>query len=610
MAGRDSLTVLPTGGGKSLCYQLPATLLPGTAIVVSPLISLMADQVNALQLLGVPAAYINSSQSGEEVRSTKAQFFRGELKLLYVSPERLLLDHFKEELRQVEISFFAIDEAHCISQWGHDFRPEYKQLSSLRGLFPGVAIHAFTATAPPRLQQEILSELKLVDPAHFVGSYYRPNLKYKTIRRARVNQQIQKIVAEFDRGDCGIIYCLTRRETEKIAEFLQQEGHRALAYHAGMSAQTRRTNHDRFSQEKVNIIVATVAFGMGIDQSNVRYVLHCGMPRSLSHYQQESGRAGRDGLDSQCVLIYGPKDILFWKRIIEEEDVLTNERMAQLQDMIDYASNIRCRHRTLVEHFGQAFEEEKCSNCDVCQGEVESIAEARTFSRMILSTVLKVRQAFGGAYIAQILTGSKDQKILRNGHDRLSVYNLLAKYSQYQVHDWVNQLESQGYLVRSGGQYPVFGLARSGYWLLRPDKYGKTESDLTVFLIETRKGEKKKSRAARKLETAGRLRYGPFPKIAPETHGIGHQIGRTRFPRLRRQQPPGYGPHQTHHGKGLPRCLRRGDTQAAKVRQTHAGGDPRLPGRRRTPCLLITCSQNRRSGLGENRIQLPIFLQP
>ncbi|MDJ0835499.1 MAG: DNA helicase RecQ [Acidobacteriota bacterium] len=495
--GRDTLTVLPTGGGKSLCYQLPAGLMEGTAVVVSPLISLMADQVHALQLLGIPAAFLNSSQNFDQVRATKNAFFRGELKMLYVSPERLLQDHFKEEIGQVRLSFFAIDEAHCISQWGHDFRPEYKQLKVLRQQFPGVGVHAFTATAPPRVQQEIVGELCLNQPKVYVGSYFRPNLKYRVYRRDNVRNQLIQFLGEFDRGDSGIIYCLTRKETEKIAEFLSKKGHRALPYHAGMDSETRKYNQERFQREETPIIVATVAFGMGIDQSNVRFVIHVGMPKSLSHYQQESGRAGRDGLTSQCILVYGAQDMQFWKRIIEEEQTLAGERMNQLRDMIAYASNLKCRHRTLVEYFGQQFEH-KCNHCDICLGEIETIPEARTFSRMILSAVLKLRQNFGAAYVSQVLTGSREQKILRNRHDQLSVHNLLGKYNQHQVHDWVNQLESQGYLVRSSGNYPVIGVSRQGYWLLRPDKYGKTEDDVPVILTETRKktaGEQRRERA-------------------------------------------------------------------------------------------------------------------
>ncbi|CAM2066782.1 DNA helicase RecQ [Sulfidibacter corallicola] len=491
-AGTDTLTVLPTGGGKSLCYQIPAAVMQGTAIIISPLISLMEDQVKSLQLLGVPAAFLNSSLNGDQVRRIKSDFFNSRLKLLYVSPERLLLDHFLEELKQVHISFFAVDEAHCISQWGHDFRPEYTKLRTLRETFPDVGIHGFTATAPPEVQREIMGQLALRDAQLFVGSYHRPNLFYRAVRRNKFNKQLLDILKQFHRGDMGIVYCLTRRETESIAAVLREQGYKALPYHAGLSQEQRKRNQDLFSQEQVQIIVATVAFGMGIDQSNVRFVIHNGMPRTLSHYQQEAGRAGRDGLPAHCILVFSAKDIQFWKRMIEEEGVLVGPRTAQLQDIINYATQLKCRHRVLIEYFGQAFEKANCGSCDICLGEVESIGEARTYSRMILSAVLKLRQTFGGAYISQVLTGSKDQKVMRNGHDQLSVHGLLKDFSQHQVHDWINQLESQGYLARSTGEYPVIKVAGPGFWLLRPEKYEKSEKDVPVFLIETRRQAKAK----------------------------------------------------------------------------------------------------------------------
>lgn len=489
---RDSLTVLPTGGGKSLCYQLPAAILPGTAIIISPLIALMEDQVNALRLLGIPAAFLNSSLRVDELRKTKAQMFRNEHKLLYISPERLLLEHFLEELKQIQISFFAIDEAHCISQWGHDFRPEYRQLSKLRETFTDIGIHGFTATAPPKIQEEIQTELRLKDPKLMVGSYHRPNLCYRVLRRNQITKQILAQLKKFSKSDNGIVYCLTRKETERVADVLAREGYKALPYHAGLDAEVRKQNQDLFAQEKVHIIAATVAFGMGIDQSNVRFVIHAGMPRTLSHYQQEAGRAGRDGLPSQCVLIYGANDIQFWKRIIEEEPSLREIRLAQLQEMIRYASEIKCRHKMLIEHFGQDFEPPNCGNCDICLGEIESIQKARTFGKMILSAVLKLRQGFGGAYVAQILTKSQDKKILRNRHNHLSVYGLLSDYNQHQVQDWVSQLESQGFLQRARGEYPTLSVTSQGYWLLRPEKYGKTEADVPIVLVETHRKETKR----------------------------------------------------------------------------------------------------------------------
>ena len=525
--GRDSLTVLPTGGGKSLCYQLPASIGQGTGIVVSPLISLMADQVNALNLLGVPAAFLNSSLSVNEVRQTKSRFFQGALRLLYVSPERLLMEHFLEEITRAPLSFFAIDEAHCISQWGHDFRPEYQQLFTLRQKFPNLGIHAFTATAPPRVQDEIVKALGLRDPLVLVGSYFRPNLIYRVLRRNSMRKQILDLLKKTNRGDSGIIYCLTRKETEQTASMLNDQGFKALPYHAGLSAETRDRHQTLFSQEQVPIIVATVAFGMGIDQSNVRFVIHTGMPRTVSHYQQESGRAGRDGLPSLCVLIYGARDIQFWKRIIENEGVMIEARTTQLRDMIGYASKIKCRHQTLVEYFGQRFEKKNCGNCDICLGEVESISDARRISRIILSAVLKVRQTFGGAYIGQVLTGSREKKIIRNGHDRLSVHGLLKEYNPHQVHDWVDQLESQGYLLRSGGPFPVIGVTQMGYWLLRPEKFGKKDEELSVVLIETR--QKTPASAARRRQPAIPHDADLFSILRAERMAIAKRLGVPAF---------------------------------------------------------------------------------
>lgn len=494
--GRDSLTVLPTGGGKSLCYQLPASLMSGTAVIISPLISLMEDQVQSLRVLGIPAAYLNSSQDADKAYQTKAQLLNNDLKMVFVSPERLMQSHFLQTLERVSISFFAIDEAHCISQWGHDFRPEYQQLHTLKSRFPNTAIHAFTATAPPRVQQEMIESLQLKQPHVQIGNYFRSNLFYKSMRRQSAKQQVLRLLGNIGKGEASIVYCLTRKETETMAKHINANGYRALAYHAGMDSETRARNQEAFAQEKVQIMVATVAFGMGIDQSNVRLVVHLGMPRSLSHYQQESGRAGRDGLPSQCILLHSSQDILFWKRIIDDEGNIPAVKNQQLQDMIQYATLPKCRHSVLVSHFGQSFEKNSCEACDVCTGQIESIQNAREVARMILSAVYKTRQTFGAAYIAQVLTGSHDKKILQNGHDTLSVFNLLGTHNQHQVHDWVQQLESQEFLARTGSNFPVLQITKKGYCLLAPAKFNLSEEEIPIFLVETRKQASQKLRAA------------------------------------------------------------------------------------------------------------------
>jgi len=491
--GRDSLTILPTGGGKSIIFQLPITVMEGMAVVISPLIALMQDQVRALQLLGIPTACFTSLQSEQEIRRDKARMFRGELKLVYISPERLLMEHVIEELAGLNICYFAIDEAHCISQWGHDFRPEYTRLGELRRYFPNTPCHAFTATAPPRIQGEICQQLRFTDPSVHQGSYFRSNLFYRVKMRGSIKPQLLKEIRQFQDEDLGIVYCLTRKETETMSAFLNQEGISALPYHAGLAAEVRRKNQDAFAKESIRVMVATVAFGMGIDQSNIRFVIHLGMPKSLSHYQQESGRAGRDGLRSHCTLFYGARDMAFWKRILAEEG---NQEVQSyhLDCMIQYASRFECRHRQLLAHFGQELEPEKCGMCDVCTGEIESLTNSKELASKILSTVFRVRQSFGAHYVAQVLTGSREQKLLDNGHDRLSVYGMMKSESQSQVLDWVNQLVSQKYLVRQDLRFPVLRLTRKGFGLLNPKKAGMDQAELDVFLVKTQKPKKAKKR--------------------------------------------------------------------------------------------------------------------
>jgi len=466
IGGRDSLVVLPTGGGKSLCYQVPAIVREGMAVIVSPLISLMKDQVDALTTNGVAAALVNSTQSDEQKRVTAQRIRSGEIRMLYLAPERLLTSRTMDFLTTVPISFFAIDEAHCVSNWGHDFRPEYRGLRVLKQRFPEASVHAFTATASERVRDDIVDQLGLQSPNVLVGNFDRPNLRYRMLQSNGKLQQIQTAI-EQHRGESGIVYCITRKEVEQTAAALESIGITALPYHAGLDDVTRQANQEAFIQEKVDVIVATVAFGMGIDKSNVRFVIHAGMPKSIEHYQQESGRAGRDGLTADCVLIYSGGDVMTWKRILENGDRSNFEdAMRSVNAMSDLCSGVRCRHAAIVSYFGQEYDVDNCNACDVCLGELETVDDPVTLSQKILSCVVRLQQRFGVAYTVKVLTGAKDVKILDSGHDRLSTYNLLGDESTAAVKMWIEQLVSQDFLRRVG-EYGTLSLTPSGRDLMK-----------------------------------------------------------------------------------------------------------------------------------------------
>lgn len=464
---RDSLTVLPTGGGKSLCFQVPAISLDAMAVVVSPLISLMKDQVDALRACGVAAAYVNSTQTDDEKREVADSIRSGELKLLYLAPERLLNPKTLGFLRRQPISFFAIDEAHCISNWGHDFRPEYRGLSSLKEWFPQSSVHAYTATASGPVRDDIATQLGLADPEIIVGNFDRPNLTYRMVRADGRLQQVMEVVGRH-KGESGVIYCISRKEVEKTASSLVQSGISALPYHAGLDDETRKANQDAFIKDECDVIVATVAFGMGIDKSNVRYVVHAGMPKSIEHYQQESGRAGRDGLESECVLFYSGGDVVTWKRIISGEPSSYPSALASLEAMFDVCAGTVCRHRVLVEHFGQSYATDNCGGCDVCLDEIDLVEDPITLSQKILSCVIRLRERFGVSHTAKVLCGSGEQRIRELGHDKLSTFALLADDGLPAVRMWIDQLIQQGYLCRSG-EYQTLGLTETGRRLLRRD---------------------------------------------------------------------------------------------------------------------------------------------
>jgi ATP-dependent DNA helicase RecQ len=469
VAGRDSLLVLPTGGGKSLCFQVPALVRQGLALVVSPLIALMKDQVDTLVASGVPAACFNSAMSADQKASVRAGLAEGRYRLLYVAPERLVGEIGEQAIWRrsaAPVSFVAVDEAHCISQWGHDFRPEYRQLASLRQAIPSASLHAFTATATARVRRDIVSQLGLREAVELVGSFDRPNLIYRVLPRTQLRRQVLDVLGRH-RGQAGIIYALSRRDVDDTAAWLQGEGYRAAPYHAGLSDEDRHQNQDAFLTEQIDIVVATVAFGMGIDRSDVRFVIHAGAPQSLEHYQQESGRAGRDGLEAECVLITSSADFLKWRVLLERNGELSPERRALMRDIERYAAAVACRHRYLVGYFGEAYARDGCEACDYCLGELEAVADPVTLARKILSSVARVGQRFGVGHVTAVLRGQETEPVVARGHAQLSTFGLLRDASVDEVRGYIDQLIAHGLLHQTDDQYPVLQLTPEGVTVMK-----------------------------------------------------------------------------------------------------------------------------------------------
>jgi ATP-dependent DNA helicase RecQ len=487
--GRDSLVVMPTGGGKSLCYQAPAVLRGGTTVVVSPLIALMKDQVDGLRACGVPAVQIDSSQSPAERFAYQQDLRDGAVRLVFVSPERLVLTDFTNLLRDLDVRTFAIDEAHCISHWGHDFRPEYRQMGRLRELFPEASIHGFTATATERVRRDIIAQLALREPEVLVGNFDRPNLTYRVLPRQNELKQVLEVIERHpDEG--GIIYCISRREVDELSAALRKHGVKAVAYHAGLPPEERRQAQEAFIDEQCNVVVATVAFGMGIDRSNIRFVLHARMPKSVEHYQQETGRAGRDGLESECVLLYSGGDTFQWRSITEKSakeagadpDFLAGA-LQHLDHMDRYARGAVCRHRALVEYFGQTYEPGSCqSACDVCLGDTEPVPDALVVAQKILSCVARVREGFGIGHVTSVLRGENTENVRKRGHDKLSTYGLLREQSKPAIRDFIYQLIGQGVLLQVGDEYPLLKLNDGSWEVMRGER--------TVRLVQLARREK------------------------------------------------------------------------------------------------------------------------
>ena len=493
--GKDHcLVLMPTGGGKSLCYQLPALCLDGLTLVVSPLIALMKDQVDALRANGIPAAFVNSSLPSSEIGSIHTAALMGRIKILYIAPERLTVPGFVSFLDSVSVSLIAIDEAHCISEWGHDFRPDYRNLKALRARFPDVPCIALTATATERVREDIVTQLEIPDGKTFLSSFNRKNLTYTVLPKRDQFDALIGLLTKH-KGESAIVYCFSRKATEDLVADLKEEGYNALPYHAGLDSATRRTNQERFIRDETPIIVATIAFGMGIDKPDVRLIVHYDMPKSVEGYYQETGRAGRDGLPSDCVLFYSSGDRSkqeYWISQMEDEEEQGRARR-KLDGMVDYSELTRCRRAYLLLYFGEELEDGKCGGCDVCLADMEEF-DATIITQKMLSAVIRTEERFGVSYVADVLRGSRAKRVIETGHDKLSVYGIARDFSKDEITSISRQLVDEGLLAKEKGEYPTLSVTASGREFL--------QSRATLRLTQ-----KKESRAERKRSVDSSLDY-------------------------------------------------------------------------------------------------------
>ncbi len=532
IAGGDALVLMPTGGGKSLCYQIPALIRPGTAIVVSPLIALMQDQVEALKQVGVAAAYLNSTLDGEAASQVEQQLLAGELDLLYVAPERLLTPRFMSLLDRSKIALFAIDEAHCVSQWGHDFRPEYRQLVVLHERWPDVPRIALTATADPPTQREIAERLQLDQAERFVSSFDRPNIRYRVVQRENAKRQLLDFLRDHA-DEAGIIYAMSRRKVEETAEFLRENGIAALPYHAGMEAEIRAANQRRFLREDGIVMVATIAFGMGIDKPDVRFVAHVDLPKSIEGYYQETGRAGRDGEPSEAWMSYGLGDVVQLRKMIEQGEAdETRKRLEhrKLDALIGYAETMQCRRQVLLANFGEHYPQ-ACGACDNCLNPPESW-DATIAAQKALSCVYRSGQRFGAGQLIDILRGADTERIRQFGHERLSTYGIGTELDVNAWRSVYRQLVAGGWL----------GVDAEGYGGLHlTDKSAEILKDRTP--IQLRKEQpKKRERVARSAASSA------AEHLSPEQQARFNALRELRTRLAREQSLP---PYVIFHDKTL-----------------------------------------------------------